>query len=82
MAQEPQTHPQRPVKRPGQKFPLWIMWVSIAVFFGWLLFLAFWLFYYASGFSILQNIAVLLLSIVVALIVETLLWVPWTMKRA
>ena len=80
MAQEPQTHPQRPAKRPAQQFPLWIMYASIAVVFGWLLFLAFWLFYYASGFSILQNVAILLLSLVVALIVETLLWVPWSMK--
>ena len=39
---------------------------SIAVAFGWLLFLAFWLFYYASNYGIIQNIGVLLASIVVA----------------
>jgi hypothetical protein len=58
------------------------MYVSIAVVFGWLLFLSFWLFYYASSFGILQNLAILLLSLVVALIVETILWVPWSMKHA
>lgn len=56
------------------------MYASIAVVFGWLLFLAFWLFYYTSGFSIIQNIAILLFSLVVSLIIETLLWVPWSMK--
>ena len=81
MAQEPLTPSQRPAKkRPTQQFPLWIMYASIAVVFGWLLFLAFWLFYYTSGFSIIQNIAILLFSLVVALIIETLLWVPWSMK--
>lgn len=83
MAQEPLTHPQRPAKkRAAQQFPLWIMYVSIAVVFGWLLFLSFWLFYYASSFGILQNLAILLLSLVVALIVETILWVQWSMKHA
>jgi len=57
------------------------MYVSIAVAFGWLIFLALWLFYYASGFSILQNIAIFLLSLVIALALETLLWVPWSMKQ-
>jgi len=51
MAQEPLT--QRPAKPPAQQFPLWIMYAAIVVVFGWPLFLAFWLFYYASGFSIL-----------------------------
>ena len=83
MAQEPLTPSQRPAKkRAAKQFPLWIMYASIAVVFGWLLFLSFWLFYYASSFGILQNLAILLLSLVVALIVETILWVPWSMKRA
>jgi hypothetical protein len=51
MATEPQT--QRPVKPPARQFPLRITYAAIAVVFGWPLFLAFWLFYYASGFSIL-----------------------------
>ena len=58
------------------------MYLSIAVAFGLLIFLALWLFYYASGFTILQNIAIFLLSLVVALAFETLLWVPWSMKQA
>ncbi len=57
------------------------IYASIAVPFGWLLFLALWLFYYASSFSIVQNIAVVLLSLVVMALLETLLWVPWAMKQ-
>ena len=57
------------------------MFASIAIAFGWLLFLGLWLFFYASGFSILQNIGVFLLSLVVMAILETLLWVPWAMKQ-
>jgi hypothetical protein len=81
MAQESPTEPTQQAKRPRQKFPLWIMYVSIAVAFGWLIFLALWLFYYASGFSILQNIAIFLLSLVIALALEAVLWVPWSMKQ-
>jgi len=58
------------------------VYASIAVGFGWLLFLGLWLFYYATGFSIIQNIAVFLLSLVVAGILVILLWVPWAMKQA
>jgi hypothetical protein len=55
---------------------------SIAVPFGWLVFLALWLFYYASSFNILQNLAVILLSFIVAGVIEILVWVPWAMKQA
>jgi hypothetical protein len=55
---------------------------SIAVPVVWLLFLALWLFYYASSFSILQNIGVFLLSFAVAGVIEVIVWVPWAMKHA
>jgi hypothetical protein len=58
------------------------VYASIAVPFAWLVFLALWLFYYASSFSILQNIAVFLLSIVVVGIIMIIVWVPWAMKHA
>ena len=81
MAQESPAEPEQRAKRSAQKFPLWIMYTSIAVAFGWLIFLALWLFYYASGFSILQNVAIFLLSLVIALALEVVLWVPWSMKQ-
>jgi hypothetical protein len=65
-------------KQPG----LGILFVGIAVAFGWLIFFALWLFFYASSFSIVQNIAVFLLSIAVAAVLETVIWVPWGMKHA
>jgi len=55
---------------------------SIAVPFVWLVFLALWLFYYASRFSILQNIGVVLISFAVAGVIEVLVWVPWAMHHA
>jgi hypothetical protein len=47
----------------------------------WLLFLGLWLLFYASGFSILQNIGIFFLSLVVVAILETAIWVPWGMKQ-
>ena len=58
------------------------IYASIAVPFGWLLFVALWLFYYATSFSIVQNIAVVLLSLVVVGVMMVIVWVPWAMKHA
>jgi hypothetical protein len=55
---------------------------SIVVPFVWLVFLALWLFSYASSFSILQNIGVVLISFAVAGVIEVIVWVPWAMKHA
>ena len=57
------------------------VYASIAVVFGWLLFLALWLFFYAISFSVLQNIAIFLLSLIVAGILLIALWLPWSMKH-
>ncbi len=57
------------------------LYVSIAIPFIWLLFLALWLFYYAANYSIIQNIAVFLASIVIVAILEVIIWVPWSMKQ-
>jgi hypothetical protein len=54
---------------------------SIAVPVVWLIFLALWLFYYASSFSILQNIGIFLLSFAVAGVIEVIVWVPWATKH-
>ncbi|MGZ4902731.1 MAG: hypothetical protein ACXVI3_02840 [Halobacteriota archaeon] len=55
--------------------------VAIIVPFVWLVFLALWLIFYASSFSILQNLGVFVLSIAIVGILEVLLWVPWSMKH-
>jgi len=58
-----------------------IMFVGLTIVLAWLLFWALWLFFYASGFSILQNSGVFLLSLVVLLILETLLTVPFARRQ-
>jgi len=57
-----------------------IMFVGLIIVLAWLLFWALWLFFYASGFSIMQNLGVFLLSLVVLLILEILLTVPFTRR--
>jgi hypothetical protein len=57
------------------------VYATIAVALGWLLFLSLWLFYYATSFGIIQNIGVLLASLVIVAIIEVLMWVPWAMKQ-
>lgn len=62
--------------------PINRVYASIAVVFGWLIFLSLWLFYYATSFGIIQNIGILLASIVVVSMVEVVIWVPWAMKQS
>jgi hypothetical protein len=57
------------------------IYVSIGLAFGWLLFLALWLFFYATSFGIIQNIGVLLASLVVLGIIYVVIWVPWALKQ-
>ena len=57
------------------------VYVTIALGLGWLLFLGLWLFYYATSFSIIQNIAILIISLVVVAAISVALWVPWAMKH-
>ncbi len=62
--------------------PMNRIYASIALGLGWLLFLALWLFYYATTYGILQNIAVFIVSIVVVTAIAIAIWVPWAMKQA
>ena len=81
MAETPSTAGEQRQKSQAQP-PRNLVYASIVVAFGWLLFLGLWLFYYATSFGIVQNIAVTLLSLVVAAAMFTLLWVPWAMRHA
>jgi hypothetical protein len=63
------------------KVPTNRLYVSIAIPFIWLLFLAFWLFYYATNYNIIQNIGIFLASIVIVAILEVIIWVPWGIKQ-
>jgi hypothetical protein len=58
----------------------WRIGISILVVFGWAVFLLLWLLFYASGFNIYQNLAILLVSVLVGIAVLAASWVSWGLK--
>ncbi|BDZ71850.1 hypothetical protein [Methanobacterium petrolearium] len=64
--------PQLDVKR---------IYATITVAFAWLLFMALWLFYYATNYNLIQNLGIGLAFLVVAGIIIGVMWVPWAMKQ-
>ncbi|MFW6375619.1 MAG: hypothetical protein ACOCZJ_00485 [Thermoplasmatota archaeon] len=52
----------------------WCSLLSIISGFGWLIFLVIWLFFYASDYEVYQNLAVILLSIFLVLIINGASW--------
>jgi len=54
--------------------------VSIVVGLGWLLFLVIHLAFYAEGFNIYKNLAIILASILVVAAILAPVWVHWGMK--
>jgi hypothetical protein len=62
----------------------WRVSLSIVVAFGWLILLVIWLFFFAGGFNMYQNLAVLMISIAVMAVVEGLIWKPlwWELGKA
>jgi len=58
----------------------WRVSVSILVVFGWAIFFALWLFFYAGGFDLVQNIGVFRLSIIIGVAILAAAWAPWGIK--
>ncbi len=56
--------------------------LSILIVFGWLAFLILWLFFYADKYGVFQNIAILLVSIIVGIGMLAALWVSWGLRFA
>jgi len=56
--------------------------VSIVVGVAWLLFLVIFLFFYAGGFNIYQNLAIVIASILVVFAILGPMWVYWGIKVA
>ena len=54
--------------------------MSIIVFFGWLIFLVVWLFFYAGRFSVLENIGIVVVAFLVGVAVLAVAWATWGMK--
>jgi hypothetical protein len=69
------------LKMSEKQVPTGRVYLSIAIALLWLLFLALWLFFYATNYGIIQNIGLFLASIVVVAILEVIIWVPWSMKQ-
>ena len=58
----------------------WRVALSILVAIGWLIFLIIWLAFYADDYSIYQNIAIFLVSILVMVAILGPAWAHWGMK--
>ncbi len=60
----------------------WRVGLSIFVVFGWLAFFIIWLFFYAGDYGVFQNIAVLLVSIIIGIGTLAAAWATWGIKYA
>lgn len=60
----------------------WRVALSILIVFGWLAFLILWLFFYADDYGVFQNIAILLVSIIVGIGLLSAIWVTWGLRYA
>lgn len=54
--------------------------VSILVIFGWLIFAILWLIFYAGSFSLLENIAVIIVVLLVGIAILGAMWASWGIK--
>ena len=68
-----------PFRTPGFA---WRVGLSIAVVFGWLVFLIIWLFFYANKYDVLQNIAIFLASVLVGVGILAASWATWGIRYA
>ncbi len=58
------------------------MAVSILIAIGWLSFLILWLFFFAGDFDIFQNLAIVIVSVLVGVGLLGAMWAPWGMRMA
>jgi hypothetical protein len=59
----------------------WRVGVSIVTFFGALIAVILWLFFYAGGYNAYQNIAVIIVIILAFVAVMGATWASWGMKQ-
>lgn len=60
----------------------WRVAVSILIAIGWLSVLILWLFFYADKYSIFQNLAIVIVSVLVAVGLLAAMWAPWGIRMA
>lgn len=56
------------------------LWVSLILFFLVILFLIVWFYLYADSFTLYQNIAIFLVSLLIPGGILAAMWAPWGMK--
>jgi len=59
----------------------WRIYVTVIIGLLWMFYIGFWLFYYASSYGILQNIASIIISLAIVGAVILAIWLPWSMKN-
>ncbi len=59
----------------------WRVGVSIVTFFGAMIALIVWLFFYAGSFSVYQNIAVIVIVLLAFIAVMGATWASWGIKQ-
>ena len=60
----------------------WRVGVSIVTFFGAMIAVILWLFFYAGSFTVYQNIAVVVVILLAFIAVMGGTWASWGMKQA
>jgi hypothetical protein len=60
----------------------WRVGVSIASFFGSMIAVILWLFFYAGSFTVYQNIALVVVIILAFIGVMGAVWASWGMKQS
>jgi len=60
----------------------WRVGVSIVTFFGAMIAVILWLFFYAGSFSVYQNLAVVVVILLAFVAVMGATWASWGMKQA
>ena len=58
----------------------WKVSLSIIVSIGWLVFLILWFAFYASNYTVYQNIAIILVSILIMCAILGASWASWGIK--
>jgi len=72
-------NPQPPWRTEGAG---WRTGVSIVTFFGSLIAMILWLFFFAGGFSAYQNVAVVVVIFLAFIAVMGATWAAWGMRQA
>ena len=66
------------MKTPGWH---WRISLSILMGVGWLVFLILWFFFYADNYSVYQNIAIFIVSILIVGGILGAAWAPWGIRH-